>query len=337
MKLPEGYINGVAPKKATAMGGFGQSVLEKLGWQVSGTPPAHSLSAVLITSFTPSLLIFLIAEAYSRLQKGEGLGKNKQGIDVPVSVTKKGDNVGLGGKRGWDSQQDFAIQAYETAMAKVTAQASEDDSSSDSSDEESDFSAAICNETSATAEELKLSRQLAKGNNLGRFGARAGKLQRIQEQEQAAVLGMVNATASGSCQAPQSKADMQKAPGSTAPASEVVPRAKIITVGALEEAAEPLPPPEPKPDTWWGHKVFASSGWLEGLNQNKRKARDAFTHDTQAAIYNSAMSKKIQVCRLSINATTASTVPSTIQYCSRMSTSFRTFVSPLYNLLLHSV
>jgi len=77
-------VNGVAPRKATAMGGFGQQMLESMGWQ-----------------------------------KGQGLGKESQGIVAPVEAAKKDDTVGLGGKRMWNWELDYAASAYETAMAKV--------------------------------------------------------------------------------------------------------------------------------------------------------------------------------------------------------------------------
>ena len=44
--------------------------------------------------------------------------------------------------------------------------------------------------------------------------------------------------------------------------------------------------------------MFASSGWLTGLHEKKTKqqkaARAEFTHETQEAIYNNAMRKKVQ-------------------------------------------
>jgi hypothetical protein len=233
------------------------------------------------------------------LQKGEGLGKNKQGRDAPIQVTRKDDSVGLGKKRCWDSQQDFAIQAYETAMAKFTAQENEDDASSDSSDEDIEAFAVIANETSATAKELKLARQLAKGNNLGRFGARAGKLQRIQEQEAVVVAGQDgNPLQRGPSSAPDlvTEADKTTPPVTVATTNPPI----VITVGSEDEGAPRSPPAQPG-SGWWGHSMFESSGWLSGLHEKKERrmgevTRGAFTYDTQEAIFKNAMTKKVQVC-----------------------------------------
>ena len=230
------------------------------------------------------------------LQKGEGLGKNKQGRDAPIQVTRKDDSVGLGSKRVWDCQQDFATRAYESAMASIEAQADEDHSSSDSSDEDMDVFAAIANETSATAQELKLSRQLAKGNNLGRFGARAGKLRRIQEQEAAELAGDDTA----SPVEPPNKVAKRSAATCDSPATDAAAAPpKIFIVGDEEDGADSRAPPAPQASSWWGHKMFASSGWLKGLHdkkaEQKKATRDEFTHETQEAIYNNAMRKKVQV------------------------------------------
>lgn len=251
MKLPEGYVDGVAPKKATAMGGFGQQMLERMGWQ-----------------------------------KGEGLGKDSQGISAPLEAVKKDDTVGLGGKRMWNWEHDYAASAYEQAMAKLQVDNSSDSTStSSSSDSEDDsdednsgnssaarFAGVV---SSASAAELKLARQLAKGNNLGRFGARQGKLDRIREQE--AVLAAQNDHAKSLS---HDRAAMQTARAPTATLRTT------IVVGTTD-AVDERPPPPPQPASWWGHKAFVSSGWLGGLNETDRpKQREEFTANTQEDIYN---------------------------------------------------
>lgn len=60
MKLPVGYVAGKGVTKATAYGGFGQKMLEGMGWQ-----------------------------------KGDGLGKNRDGMKSAIEVKKKEDTIGV--------------------------------------------------------------------------------------------------------------------------------------------------------------------------------------------------------------------------------------------------
>jgi hypothetical protein len=61
MKLPPGHVPGlVSQHKATAYGGFGQKLLEKMGWE-----------------------------------KGQGLGKEKDGMKEAIEVKKKEDTLGV--------------------------------------------------------------------------------------------------------------------------------------------------------------------------------------------------------------------------------------------------
>lgn len=60
MKLPPGHVPGMGVHKATAYGGFGQKMLEKMGWS-----------------------------------KGQGLGKEKHGMKEAIEVKKKEDNLGV--------------------------------------------------------------------------------------------------------------------------------------------------------------------------------------------------------------------------------------------------
>jgi hypothetical protein len=61
MKLPPGHVPGlVSQHKATAYGGFGQKMLEKMGWE-----------------------------------KGQGLGKEKDGMKEAIEVKKKEDTLGV--------------------------------------------------------------------------------------------------------------------------------------------------------------------------------------------------------------------------------------------------
>ena len=60
MKLPAGYVPGVGVLTNTALGGFGQRMLEKMGWK-----------------------------------KGEGLGKDKDGVTEALEVKNKQDTAGV--------------------------------------------------------------------------------------------------------------------------------------------------------------------------------------------------------------------------------------------------
>ena len=60
MKLPVGHVAGKGVQKASGFGGFGQKMLEKMGWE-----------------------------------KGQGLGSNKDGIKDAIEVKKKEDTLGV--------------------------------------------------------------------------------------------------------------------------------------------------------------------------------------------------------------------------------------------------
>lgn len=60
MKLPVGYVPGKGVEKASGFGGYGQRMLEKMGWAT-----------------------------------GQGLGTNKDGIKEALEVKKKEDTLGV--------------------------------------------------------------------------------------------------------------------------------------------------------------------------------------------------------------------------------------------------
>jgi G-patch domain len=60
MKLPDGYVAGQGVQKPTGYGGFGERMLRTMGWD-----------------------------------KGQGLGKEKQGMKAAIEVKKKEDTVGV--------------------------------------------------------------------------------------------------------------------------------------------------------------------------------------------------------------------------------------------------
>ena len=251
MKLPEGHVAGVAPKKATAMGGIGQKMLEKMGWS-----------------------------------KGDGLGKEKQGRASHIEVAKKDDKSGLGGKYSWDWAENYASAAFEGAMSKFktdSASSSDSGDSSDSSSDDEDFVNRDGTAASASASELKLMRELAKDNNLGRFGARQGKLDRVRDQETKLVGSVkpVGAAANASKKRPRQDA-------STADDAQVKRKLIVIEVKVkgLEDLSQPTAPPPPRPEGWWGQSTFASAGWLGGINEDEStKKRQEFTEDTQESIF----------------------------------------------------
>jgi len=77
MKLPAGHVAGVGVHKATAYGGFGQQMLEKMGWS-----------------------------------KGQGLGKQKDGMKEAIEVKKKEDTLGVGQMQAtWQPLPGCAVAA----------------------------------------------------------------------------------------------------------------------------------------------------------------------------------------------------------------------------------
>ena len=71
MKLPIGYIPGKGGvEKASGFGGYGQKMLEKMGWA-----------------------------------KGQGLGSNKDGIKEAIEVKKKEDTLGVRGRERRESRR----------------------------------------------------------------------------------------------------------------------------------------------------------------------------------------------------------------------------------------
>ncbi|MEW5304099.1 MAG: hypothetical protein WDW38_003456 [Sanguina aurantia] len=159
MKLPANYVMGEGQKKASGFGGFGQRLMESMGWE-----------------------------------KGEGLGKDKSGMKEALQAKKKENQLGVGAT---ESGVDWAIKhwevAYETQASKIVMQTvCADGSSSSSSDDESsnprgrrsvklhrDGTTA----SGASDAELKIAAALAK-DPWGRWGGRSGKHARMKAQEE---------------------------------------------------------------------------------------------------------------------------------------------------------
>ncbi|GIL91495.1 hypothetical protein Vretimale_18783 [Volvox reticuliferus] len=191
MKLPPGYVAGVGVQKATAYGGLGQKLMERMGWS-----------------------------------KGQGLGKEKHGMKEAIEVKKKEDTLGVGANAtSWNWENKYWEDAYNSAIKSINHETSSSSSSSSgsgrtdiggdgtsssgSSDSDSDSDSggatrrrgkrarkgsttaqatvATVNRdgtvASASAAELRIAAELAK-DPWGRWGGRAGKMARIRAQEQ---------------------------------------------------------------------------------------------------------------------------------------------------------
>ena len=98
MKLPADH----ACEKNKGFGGFGRRYMQRLGWE-----------------------------------KGEGLGKHKQGIADAVKVKVKDDTVGVGGNATYDWSNKWWESAFEDASKSiVVARESEDDDDASSDDDD---------------------------------------------------------------------------------------------------------------------------------------------------------------------------------------------------------
>ncbi|EFJ50365.1 hypothetical protein VOLCADRAFT_120649 [Volvox carteri f. nagariensis] len=84
MKLPPGYVAGLGVHKATAYGGLGQRLMERMGWS-----------------------------------KGQGLGKEKHGMKDAIEVKKKEDTLGVGANGAWNWEQKYWEDAYNSAIQNI--------------------------------------------------------------------------------------------------------------------------------------------------------------------------------------------------------------------------
>ncbi|CAG9467885.1 unnamed protein product [Pedinophyceae sp. YPF-701] len=181
MKLPAGHVPGHGVVRQH-YNGWGEKLMEKMGWK-----------------------------------KGEGLGKEGQGIKEHIRVKKKDDNIGIGADLKYNWTEKWWESAFNNVAAKIgtisSAHADADDGSgytSDSSsksrsgggsdsDSDSDADAGAGagagaggaaarhrdgTRSTATAEEARILKDLEKGK-WGRWGGRDGKMARIRAQEEA--------------------------------------------------------------------------------------------------------------------------------------------------------
>ncbi|GBF93587.1 hypothetical protein Rsub_06307 [Raphidocelis subcapitata] len=200
MKLPEGYVPGVGvPKQKGGFGGFGQKMLERMGWE-----------------------------------RGQGLGKEKKGMSEAIAVSKKEDALGVGATQtGWKWDWKYWEDAYSRGLQSVAHKGSSDSdddsdgsstsssgserrpggggSGSESDDDEPGSGGGASSDGSsddepaldrlmacavavnrdgtlatASSHELQIARSLSKDPRgwAGRFSGREGKMARIRAQEE---------------------------------------------------------------------------------------------------------------------------------------------------------
>lgn len=299
MKLPPGYVEGLGVVRATAYGGFGERMLKTLGWE-----------------------------------QGKGLGKGEQGMKEAIEVKKKEDTVGVGGGPVVNWNDAWWEDAFNSAVKSVPEHEGSSSESSSSSDDDADDEIGGCSLTairvnrdgtlaSGSAAELKLLEHLANSDGkiaAGRFGGRAGKMERIRAQEMmdaaraakklgVKVANVVNSSdGSESTQTPRpvkeetesSGADMQdNCVGSTRKRKKDSlilkkdgPKRIVIECGSPENAineGRELKQPTPE-HGWWGERLFVSVGALSGAAlENPVPIRQrGFSEDYQAKIFESA-------------------------------------------------
>ncbi|KDD74363.1 hypothetical protein H632_c1370p0 [Helicosporidium sp. ATCC 50920] len=108
MKLPPGHVAGQGVARPTGYGGLGERLLKGMGWE-----------------------------------KGQGLGRRRDGIKEAIAVKKKEDTIGVGGSTSWAWADNFWEKAFDQASARAASKSllrPSDSSSSSSITDESDTS-----------------------------------------------------------------------------------------------------------------------------------------------------------------------------------------------------
>eukprot|EP00191_Tetraselmis_sp_GSL018_P007969 CAMPEP_0177602702 /NCGR_PEP_ID=MMETSP0419_2-20121207/15039_1 /TAXON_ID=582737 /ORGANISM="Tetraselmis sp., Strain GSL018" /LENGTH=419 /DNA_ID=CAMNT_0019096263 /DNA_START=20 /DNA_END=1279 /DNA_ORIENTATION=- len=294
MKLPPGHVPGVGVQQATAYGGFGEKLLRSLGWE-----------------------------------KGDGLGRNRQGISQAIEVKKKEDNSGVGGSVRYDWENKWWEAAFNASVERIQEDSDSDSDDSDDEPQPPSLQQALRRNrdgtfASASAEELHLLSTLSKDERgwAGRFSGREGKMERIRRQEAEAAakareaLGLedrgpsktaVNATKSSLKRKAASPDPPERSPST---AAEKPKKRKELgrRQGTESEAArDPLSGSDAVspsvPDTdgtlplvrgdWWGSKYFVSGGLLGGLDcEESARQRKQFCEDDQENLYHRTHSVK---------------------------------------------
>lgn len=278
MKLPPGYVAGKGVVEGTAYGGFGERMLQSLGWE-----------------------------------KGKGLGKQEQGMKEAIEVKKKDDTLGVGGRPSTNWKDAWWEDAFNAAVKNVnhgrTHSSSSDSSSSDSSD--NDMDTGDIEEVglkrrhrdgtmaSASAEELKILKALNKSQgrvSTGRFGGRDAKMERIRRQEEleaARVAERLNGPVPGKEDVTSDVCEVvvEKQSSSKGTNTRIV-----IECGGSQEnlTTSMILRPTPR-DGWWGCKLFLSAGCMSGAALElpvKDSERDGFSESQQARIYENAQKGK---------------------------------------------
>ncbi|KAK9820475.1 hypothetical protein WJX72_010728 [[Myrmecia] bisecta] len=104
MKLPPGYVPGEGTKRATAYGGFGERLLQQMGWQ-----------------------------------KGQSLGLTGTGLKQAIEVKKKDDTKGIGATARYQWEEKWWESAYNTAVKDIDKEAASSSDSDSGASSEDDF------------------------------------------------------------------------------------------------------------------------------------------------------------------------------------------------------
>ncbi len=272
MKLPPGYVAGRGVVEGTAYGGFGERMLQSLGWE-----------------------------------RGKGLGKDEQGMKEAIEVKKKDDTIGVGRAPSTNWKDAWWEDAFNSAVKNIgQSGASSSDSDDSDDDDDNDQKTGLRNRdgtvASASAQELRILEALNKSQgrvSTGRFGGRDAKMERIRRQEalEAAQLAerMGMAVEAGTApdvtkeeQKPKQK--KRKKEDSSSSASRIVIECGIKEDDAPKAVLVPTPS-----DGWWGCKLFSSAGCMSGAALElpvKDKKDKGFSESQQENIYERAQSGK---------------------------------------------
>ena len=270
MKLPPGYVAGRGVVEGTAYGGFGERMLQSLGWE-----------------------------------RGKGLGKDEQGMKEAIEVKKKDDTIGVGGVPSTNWKDAWWEDAFNSAVKNVGCGDASSSSDSDDSDSDVEDTGSLRNRdgtmASASAQELRILEALNKSQgrvSTGRFGGRDAKMERIRRQEalEAAQLAERMGMSAEAVAAPKTReAEKHKKQKSTTKSKPLSPSDRIvIECGVKDDTSDVVLVPTPK-DGWWGCKLFSSAGCMSGAALElpvKDKDGKGFSESQQENIYARAQSGK---------------------------------------------
>lgn len=270
MKLPPGYVAGRGVVQGTAYGGFGERMLQSLGWE-----------------------------------RGKGLGKDEQGMKDAIEVKKKDDTIGVGGGPSTNWKDAWWEDAFNSAV-KNLGRTNSSSSDSDDTDSEDDLDDGLRRNrdgtmASASAQELKILEALNKSQgrvSTGRFGGRDAKMERIRRQEALEAAQLAERMGVSIDTGVKTGGDEEKLPKNKKTKKEInsssSTRIVIECAGKGSEISDAVMVPTPK-DGWWGCKLFCSAGSMSGAALElpvQDKNGKGFSESQQASIYEQAQSGK---------------------------------------------